>query len=517
MALNGSNFSMFETELKFQVPAARWAGLHKAVATRTAVQTRLQAMYLETAGHDLAAAGLALRLRKEGRVWVQTLKGRGDGLMQRLEHEVHLPAVRGLPTVDPALHDGTPAGQALRKALAAAGSAGRSDALQMLYRTDIQRLHRRVRHAGAVIELALDRGAIHAKGESWVDVAEIEFELVSGPPQALAELAARWTTRFDLWWDVRTKSERGFRLALDRVQVPATKAKKQTLPAGEALPHALAAMLQSALAQALPNLAELAGAPADASVAPAAAAHLHQLRVALRRLRTALSLFGDWAPEPAMAMALESRLQAVFAQLGAARDADVLTDVWLPRLQAAGAPAWSTPGAEAAADVPGLVRAPEVSALLLATLAFSLTLAQYESPAETDAPPPRRTAAQAVLRRAWRRAWADARQFAHAPVPQQHRARKRLKRLRYALEFVAPLLPAHPLKRWHRVLAKALAALGDHNDLQTARDYFASQVAQDAQAWFAVGWLSAQDEASTGRAQAALAKLKAQRRPWRKA
>jgi CHAD domain-containing protein len=102
-------------------------------------------------------------------------------------------------------------------------------------------------------------------------------------------------------------------------------------------------------------------------------------------------------------------------------------------------------------------------------------------------------------------------------VPQQHRARKRLKRLRYALEFVAPLLPAHPLKRWHRVLAKALAALGDHNDLQTARDYFASQVAQDAQAWFAVGWLSAQDEASTGRAQAALAKLKAQRRPWRKA
>ncbi len=514
---------MFETELKFQVPAERWAALHKAVATATAVTTRLQAIYVETAGHDLAAAGLALRLRKEGRVWVQTLKGRGDGLMQRLEHEVRLPGQRGLPQVDPARHDGSPAGAALRRALAAARDAGHSDTLQMLYRTDIQRLHRRLRHGGALVEIALDQGALYAGAEGQpglsLPVAEIEFELISGPPEALAALAARWATRFGLWWDVRTKSERGFRLALGLARVPATRAQPQVLPAAGGLAQSLAAMLQAALAQALPNLAEIAGAAAEA---PAAPEHLHQLRVALRRLRTALAVFGVWATDPAAAAALESRWREVFTALGAARDADVLATTWLPRLQAAGAPGLVAGAALAsAADVGAMVRDPAVTVLLLDTLAFGLGLAKAEADgaaaATNPAPPPdRAAAARALLRRAWRRAWADARQFADAPVEQQHRARKRLKRLRYALEFVAPWLSAQSLRRWQRALGRALEALGEHNDLQSARAQFARQAETDPQAWFAVGWLAAQDAPSRLRAQRALARLKRRKRPWLK-
>ncbi|MBC7938411.1 MAG: CYTH domain-containing protein [Chitinophagaceae bacterium] len=96
---------MQETELKFQVPPPRRAALRRAVATSTAQTTRLQAVYADTADHRLAAAGLALRLRKEGTRWVQTLKGRGDGLMQRLEHEVPLPPQRGQPRIDPVAED----------------------------------------------------------------------------------------------------------------------------------------------------------------------------------------------------------------------------------------------------------------------------------------------------------------------------------------------------------------------------------------------------------------------------
>ncbi len=512
---------MFETELKFQVPQQRWAALHKAVATATAAKTRLQAMYVETAGHDLAAAGLALRLRKEGRVWVQTLKGRGDGLMQRLEHEVRLPALpagAGLPQVDPFRHDGTAAGEALQRVLAAARDAGRSDTLQTLYRTDIRRLHRRVRHGGAVVEIALDHGRIHAGAEAApllsLPVAEIEFELISGPPQALAALAARWAGRFGLWWDVRTKSERGFRLALGLGRVPATRAQPQVLPASGLAP-ALASMVQASLAQALPNLAEIAGAPADA---PAAPEHLHQLRVALRRLRTALLLLSDWAPEPALALALETRWRELFNALGAARDADVLASTWMPRLQAAGAPAVSPTPAQAAGDVPSLLRDAAVTVLLLDTLALGLALggppaaaAPGGDDAEPASGPP---SARAVLRRAWRKAWADARKYAEAPVAQQHRARKRLKRLRYALEFLAPWLPARSLRRYQRALRRALDALGEHNDLQTARAAFAEHTSADPQAWFAVGWLAAQNDPSSERAERALARLKARKQPW---
>lgn len=547
---------MFETELKFQVPAARWAALAKAVATQTAAKLRLQALYVETPGHDLAAAGLALRLRKEGRVWVQTLKGRGDGLLQRLEHEVRLPAQRGLPQVDPALHDGTPAGAALRKVLAAA----KHGELKVLYRTDIQRITRRVRHGGAVVEVALDHGAIHADGKPPLAVAEIEFELLSGPPQALALLAARWAARFDLWWDVRTKSERGFRLALGLRQVPATRARAQTLPvlAGDepTLAPLLAAMLDAALAHALPNLAELAGvvdvAPAPAPEqagssakagkeakteaksekeaqpewqAPAAVArtsvateHLHQLRVALRRLRTALSLFGPWATDPTAAAALECRWRTVFTRLGAARDADVLAATWLPRLQVAGAPPLNFTGEAADMDVGPILRDAAVTVLLMDTLAFSLGQAQAAAAASAQQheATATATAARAVLRRAWRHAWADAQQFGTAPLVQQHRARKRLKKLRYALEFTAPLLPARPLRQWLRALKRAAAALGEHNDLQTARNHFAACVQQQPQAWFAVGWLAAQDATTRSQAQLALTTLKHAPRPWKK-
>lgn len=524
---------MFETELKFQVPAARLAGVRKAMATATARQVRLQALYVETAGHDLAAAGLALRLRKEGRVWVQTLKGRGDGLMQRLEHEVQLPPQAGLPALDPARHDGSPAGELLRAALARAREAGRPDELRVLYRTDIRRTLRRVRHGGAWVELALDEGQILAEGAPpapgeraprlSLPVRELEFELLSGPGTALAELAARWAARLDLWWDVRTKSERGFRLALQRHQVPAVRAGRQVLPAGQALAPALAAMLQAALAHALPNMAEIAGAT---SQHPAAPEHLHQLRVAIRRLRSALHLFAEWGGEASAALALEARWREVFATLGAARDADVLATTWAPRLAAAGAPA----AAQATAATPvtagptpqqGLQSA-SVSVLLLDTLAFSLRLAQAgEAPAPGE-PAGRLPAAQAVLRGAWKRAWRDAASFASAPVPQQHRARKRLKRLRYALEFVAPLLPQKPLKRWHALLASALEAMGDYNDLQTAREHYgaaalaaAEPAAARAAAW-ASGWLAAQHPAAQARAVQALADLKDAARPWKR-
>ncbi len=524
---------MFETELKFQVPPERWAALRKAVATASAVTTRLQALYVETPGHDLAAAGLALRLRKEGRVWVQTLKGRGDGMLQRLEHEVRLPAQRGLPQIDAQRHAGTPAGQLLQQVLEAARAAGRSDALQVLYRTDIRRLHRRVRHGGAVVEIALDQGLLLADTDAPVDgqpslrlpVAEIEFELVSGPPPALASLAARWAARFGLWWDVRTKSERGFRLALGRTTVPAVRARPQQLPPVQAPPAlALAAMLQACLAQALPNLAELAGgsdpaAPAAATPSPGGAAaraeHLHQVRVALRRLRTALTLFAHWAPEPAAALALEPRWRQVFAALGAARDADVLGAMWMPQLQAAGAPALAPVAAASGIDVAAQLRDPAVTVLLLETLQLVLSLSQPAAPsARVAMPADVQALAHAVVRRAWRRAWADARVFADAPVAQQHRARKRLKQLRYALEFLQPWLPPKPLKRWLRALGRALQALGEHNDLHIAKAHFEARASAEPQAWFAVGWLAAREEATQQRAADALARLKA-RKPAR--
>ena len=297
-----------EVELKFQVPADRRAALRRAVATPHVQRTRLQAVYADTPDHRLAAAGLALRLRKEGRAWVQTLKGRGDGLMQRLEHELQLPAQAGTPTLDRSRHDGTPAGALLAAALGAEG------ALAPMYRTDIQRLHRCVRHAGAVIEIAYDVGRI-VTGSQTLAVNEIEFELVSGPPSALVALAARWVQRHGLWWDVRTKSERGFRLALGLHQVPAVGATALTMPQSADRHTLWQSMLSSALGHALPNAAEIAAGTGGPG-------HLQQLRVALRRLGTALSLSVDGLCQTDALRALQARWADMLACLGSPRDTD---------------------------------------------------------------------------------------------------------------------------------------------------------------------------------------------------
>jgi triphosphatase len=284
-----------EIELKFQVPPAARERVRRAVATASAAVTRLQAIYADTADDRLAGAQMALRLRKEGRVWVQTLKGRGDGLMQRLEDEQPLPAQRGEPALDPARHAGSAAGAQLLVLLSDGAE------LRPVYRTDVRRTHRTVRSGGAVVEIAFDEGHISV-GKQRVAVCEVEFELLSGPPQALIVLASRWVERHSLWLDVRTKSERGHRLARGLATVPAVRAAAVPLDKALSTGAAFDTIVRAALAQILPNAAELASGSGGSD-------HLHQLRVGLRRLRSALRLFAAWSADAEQASALEQSLR----------------------------------------------------------------------------------------------------------------------------------------------------------------------------------------------------------------
>jgi inorganic triphosphatase YgiF len=513
-----------EIELKFQVPAGRRAALQRAVATPSARVTRLQAIYVDTADRRLAAAGLALRLREEGRTWVQTLKGRGDGLAHRLEHEVRLPARAGTPVIDPSRHAGSAVGAQLQAALRAGGGAP-AELVEVL-RTDIRRTHRRVASGGAVIEIALDAGELLAGGRR-ATVHEIEFELISGPPRALPALAERWARRHGLWWDVRTKAERGQRLADAVEHVKPTKAAASPLVADADTRSAFAAMVLACLAHALPNLAEIADGAGEPE-------HLHQLRVGLRRLRSVLREFAPWCGDPERARRLEADWREPFARLGASRDVDAIAATLLPQLTAAGAPPLAAAAAETgAAAAPGeIVRSAEVNALLLRALAIAMpgVDADAKADARADAKADSRvhaeaddaaaagplvSAAVAPLRRAWRRALADVQHFERAEPAIQHRTRKRLKRLRYAFEFMLPLFPAKAGRRLQRALADAGEALGHMNDLHVASLAYEALIHSEPRAWFALGWLAAQRERAVADAARRLARLADTPRPWR--
>ncbi|WP_293993902.1 CYTH domain-containing protein [Sphaerotilus sp.] len=235
---------MQEIELKFQVPPEARARLTEALSGADARTTRLRARYFDTDDRLLARSAFALRLRQEGDGWVQTLKGRGDGLMTRLEHNAPLGADSGdaTPVLSLERHADTPAGAALLALLTRAGRTPADLALQ--FSTDITRTHAEVQAEGAVVELALDVGQIDGGGQT-LPVWEIEFELVSGPAEGLLSLAYLWTEAFGLWLDVRSKAERGDRLAQRRPhgEAPAIRPVDAALPWPQQVALALAPVL----------------------------------------------------------------------------------------------------------------------------------------------------------------------------------------------------------------------------------------------------------------------------------
>jgi len=478
---------MTEIELKFQVPPEQRDAVHRAVATRTAQRIGLRALYFDTADRALASAGLALRVRKEGRRWVQTLKGAGDGVWQRLEHEVALRVRAGTqPLADPALHDGTPAGQALRSALAAG-----SGALQGIYGTQVTRTRRLLRAPGCLVELAFDEGALTAQERRW-PLCELEFELKGGDATALVAVAARWATRFGLTLDTRTKAERGDRLARSvRLGAP-VKAQALALPVAPDAATALRAMVGNCLVQILGNASELAH---EVDTPPE---HLHQLRVGLRRLRSVLHELHEALPQarPEWSQALAQ----VFGRLGSARDRDALAQTLLPALRAAGAAGLQLPQIEPEPAARIVLGEPATTRLWLELVAFA---AQQGAAGPLAAP-----LVQQRLDRLFKQVRRDAARFDRLADDARHRLRKRVKRLRYLGELCASLYRPKALREFLRQLGPAQEALGAFNDVCVARALFEAQGPSDAMAMFALGWLAREREVAITRCVHTLTQLR---------
>jgi inorganic triphosphatase YgiF len=485
---------MAEIEIKLQVPDGQLAGVRAAVLRGRCATARFRAIYFDTADRKLLAAGFVLRLRHEGRRWVQAIKGPGDGLLTRLEHEVVLGPGRTLPALDIERHAAMAEYETLRAALGESGAA-----LLPNFEMRFKRTSRTVRHQGAMIELALDEGEIEA-GAERAPISEVELELQRGPVGALADLAGRWSERHGLWIDVRSKSERGHLMAAGEVARPAAKGTPPRLSHQTRPPAALRACVQAALAQVLPNVAALA---ADAG----SAEHVHQARIGLRRLLSVLREFGAWSADVDAQWSVgASRL---FKQLGGTRDRDVL-DAWvLPQLQAAGAPPFAFDDRRTQSAPSDACRSIEATRCLLALLAFSAGTAEHASGHDTDETAAVLALAGPRLARLHRRVRRAGKDFASIDDSARHRARKQLKRLRYCAESLSSLFPPDAWRVYARKLRKAQDALGRFQDLALAQGAFSTLLELDPQAWFALGWIAARRPAAVadaGRALRALGK-----------
>ena len=525
---------MKEVELKFQVPPAARKAVEVAVAGSLAARRiRLRAAYFDTSNGALAAAGLALRLRKEGRVWVQTLKGTlPDGTsMTRAEHNVpRAETGAAVPEIDPQLHADTPVGAALLKVLQGAGGV-----LVQVIGTDIWRRTRSVRAAGGAVELAFDVGVITAGTAvppRRLPVCELEIELKRGSPQAVVATAQRWVARHGLWLDTRSKAELGHLLSRDDAMAEARRASEVKLSKAMTPAAALDQVLRSCLAQISVNASQIASGRS-------APEHIHQLRVGLRRLRTALRFFDGAQLAEAMDEVTREQLAVdaatLFRQLGQTRDRDAVAEplaIELARALVAVGQSGELPPLAAAAEEVGptvLVRQPITQRLMLNLI----SRAQGDEPEATTRPadsalgastsgavasnallPLRRRLAKRLNR--WHsQVLVDAQAFDTLDDEGRHRLRKRIKRLRYAIEFAASLFDQRAVRRYLKGLRALQERLGTVNDVAVGIALYSAMAPSDARALFALGWLASQRERALAACKPDLKRFNGSKRFWR--
>ncbi|MSQ47042.1 MAG: CYTH domain-containing protein [Deltaproteobacteria bacterium] len=176
-----------------------------ALTWRKFAPQRLLSIYYDTTDCVLHQQRIAVRLRRVGRRWIQTVKTEGRvtaGVHERPEWECDT-------TKDTFVFDEI-ADPTLRALFA---DPHLRHALHPVFVTDFSRT-RRLLHlpSGDVVECALDRGEIHA-GEDRLPICEVELELKSGDPRCLADLALRLRATLSLKPGNVSKAERGYRLA----------------------------------------------------------------------------------------------------------------------------------------------------------------------------------------------------------------------------------------------------------------------------------------------------------------
>ena len=302
-----------ETEIKLLVDAERLkefnaAPIIAANARNRGSRKHLKSVYYDTPERTLQRNGLTLRVRQSGARFVQTVKcDSRDDPLRRGEWEA------AVSSMAPDLALAAPFIPAkLRGQLAQAG-------LEAVFTADIHRHVRIIDLPSATVEVAFDQGVLKA-GDRSMPVSEIELELKSGGASAIYELALRLAEHGPVRPSIRAKSARGFELASGEAPA-ARKPRKLRLDAQITLDEAFAAILRACLHHLLESIPAAEDGRDPEGV--------HQLRVSLRRLRSALGLMRSVGPLSKLD-SLRSEAKWLAQNLSSARDWDIFRTETLP-------------------------------------------------------------------------------------------------------------------------------------------------------------------------------------------
>ncbi|MHB8681728.1 MAG: CYTH and CHAD domain-containing protein [Acidimicrobiales bacterium] len=458
--------SDLEVEWQFDAldlrPVERWLAevpqtpeLTGAVVAIARPAKRLVDTYLDTVDWRLGRSGFVLRVRRKAGGAEVTLKGTTPavgGLRRRLE------VTEPLPREGPqGLSDG-PVGWRLR---ALAGRRPLRDVFEV--RTRRRPFELEV-DGKAVGEIALDETVIEVANGRPVRLRRVEVEVDPAWEKSLSPLVERLRSECGLQPAALSKFEAGLLASGQRIPgVP--ELGTTTLSVSPTIGEVAFGVLRRNFAA---MLAHEAGTRLGED-----REELHDMRVATRRMRAALSMFADALP--VRATHVRSELGWVADVLGAVRDLDVQlerVEEWMHEVP--------EPDRSALGDLRDLLtgQRAEARAALLAALessryerlvaSFSAMLRQGPSRRVASARAPAFVVVPDLIRarhRAVTKAAKRARSTGQAD--DFHRLRIRGKRLRYALEFVGPLYDGETTKYVKRIV-KLQDSLGLMQDARVA-------------------------------------------------
>jgi triphosphatase len=452
-----------EPELKFRVAKGMLRTVTemrvKGARLGHRIDSKLTSTYFDTPKQRFRRHGLTLRVRQAGDEFRQTVKTSAAGGFARGEWETKLPdavpSLRGLGE--------TPLRSLATKKL--------KRKLEPVFRTSVDRVARPL-HVGATeIELAVDRGELVA-GRQTRPIGEFELELKKGRTSDLFWIARQFERRAGAELDLRSKSERGFRLANGDKRI-VVYAEAVELSKKMTANEAFKIIAFSTLRHFTSNADAVRELESEA---------VHQMRVGLRRLRAAISLFRQILPA-ASTEKIKTELRWLAGELAPAREIDVFIKEKIKPLARTAEPKrgvraiekqFSARRKEAFRRANKALATPRYRKLLIDILEWLETC----KPDGDDSGTSIEKFAGDVMHRHIKKARKRGRYLADLSAVQRHKLRIKIKKIRYAVDFFWSLYPADArddLRRLSDRLKKSQDALGALNDFIAHR-----QMAADA-------------------------------------
>jgi inorganic triphosphatase YgiF len=397
-------------------------------------------------------------LRRHGQKYLQTVKADTGSLARRKEWECEVPGNKP----DIKALGGTALEPLLKKKKV-------RQRLRPVFETHVRRGVIIIAWEQSKIEVSLDRGQIKC-GHSGTSISEVELELKEGDPAALFAVAREIAKVAPLRLAALSKAEAGYRLA-DGERRRSVRSTSIVLSRKATSSEVFREVANSCLRQVVAN---------EDSVDAGQPEGVHQMRIGLRRLRTAIAFFSKLTQADPKVERIKHDLKWTTGQLGPVRDIDVYLQKSVKPLERGRQPVVGSHALKESAErrrkaaflqAREAIRSKRYRNIILDVAewlnagawltADSVEAREYQQYPVVDF-------VRHELTRRRKKLAKKERNFEKTDARRRHKIRISAKKLRYANEFFASIFPGRKAKKQRRVFAKSLkrlqSSLGDLND-----------------------------------------------------